>query len=161
MAPSLQPGADIFAVARNLMERIYRDFDYTPGATQTTTPIGEVLETRKGVCQDFAHLMIAALRSAGLPARYVSGYLETVPPPGKKKLQGADASHAWVEVWTPAFGWIAFDPTNNKLAGDRHIKIAHGRDYFDVQPLRGMFVGSGTQTLQVGVDVERIDRQDA
>ncbi|MEM9280214.1 MAG: transglutaminase family protein [Verrucomicrobiota bacterium] len=154
--PSLVPGRDLLDVAGELMTRIYTDFDYTPGATTTTTPLTEVMETRKGVCQDFAHVMIAALRSAGVPTRYVSGYLETVPPPGKEKLRGSDASHAWVEVWTPRHGWVGFDPTNDQAPGSQYIKICHGRDYFDVQPIRGMFIGSGTQTLRVGVDVQRL-----
>ncbi len=154
--PSLSPGADVMKVANDLMRRIHTDFAFTPGATSTTTPLGEVIEQRKGVCQDFAHLMIAAMRSIGIPCRYVSGYLETLPPPGREKLQGADASHAWVEVWAPDCEWVGFDPTNNKLPGGQHIKICHGRDYFDVQPLRGLFLGSGTQKLTVEVDVERL-----
>lgn len=156
LKPSLSPGADVMKVVNDLMRRVHTDFAYTPGATSTTTPLAEVMEHRKGVCQDFAHVMIAALRSAGIPCRYVSGYLETAPPPGRQRLRGADASHAWIEAWAPDCGWVGFDPTNNKLPGARHIKICHGRDYFDVQPIRGLFLGSGTQKLSVEVDVERI-----
>lgn len=156
LAPSLAPGTGILAVAGDLMRRVHTDFVYSPGATTTTTPLAEVLGHRKGVCQDFAHLMIAALRSVGIPCRYVSGYLETAPLSGKRRLQGADASHAWIEAWAPDCGWVGFDPTNNKLPGSQHIKICHGRDYFDVQPIRGLFLGSGTQKLSVEVDVERI-----
>lgn len=155
LRPILQPGRDIMEVASDLMGRIHAEFAYVPGATDTTTPLETVMKQRKGVCQDFAHVMLAALRVAGIPARYVSGYLETVPPPGKEKLQGADATHAWVEAWSPATGWTGFDPTNNLHPAGRHVKISHGRDYFDVQPLKGIFLGTGTQALSVQVDVER------
>lgn len=156
LSPSLVPGKGTLDLARELMERIYREFRYDPGATDTGTPLEKVMAQKAGVCQDFAHVMIAALRLAGVPVRYVSGYLETLPPPGQKKLQGADASHAWVEVWTPEGGWTGFDPTNNLIPAGRHVKIAHGRDYFDVQPLKGIFLGTGMQTLLVQVDVERM-----
>lgn len=156
LQPSLQPGRDTMELANEVMSRIYTEFDYTPGATDTSTPLAKVMEQKQGVCQDFAHIMIAAMRSLRIPARYISGYLETLPPPGKPKLQGADATHAWVEVYTPPTGWIAFDPTNNKIAGDRHIKVCHGRDYFDVQPLKGIFLGTGKQALDVEVDVQAI-----
>ncbi len=159
LRPSLVPGRDVMEVVQDLMSRVYKEFTYTPGATTTTTPLGEVMDNRKGVCQDFAHVMIAALRSAGIPTRYVSGYLETLPPPGKKKLRGADASHAWIEAWGPKCGWVGFDPTNDKRPGARHIKVCHGRDYFDVQPVRGLFLGSGSQSLRVEVDVERISEE--
>jgi len=156
LAPSLVPGRDRMELACEIMERVFDEFTYLPGATDTSTSIATVLKTRQGVCQDFAHVMIAALRHLGIPVRYVSGYLETIPPPGKKKLQGADASHAWVEVWSAETGWIPFDPTNKVRPSARHIKVAHGRDYFDVQPLKGLFVGTGRQKLVVEVDVERI-----
>lgn len=156
LQPSLQAGRDAMELANEVMSRIYTEFDYQPGATDTSTPLATVMEQKHGVCQDFAHVMISAMRSVRIPARYVSGYLETLPPPGKPKLQGADATHAWVEVYAPATGWIAFDPTNNKIAGDRHIKVCHGRDYFDVQPLKGIFLGTGKQSLQVEVDVQAI-----
>lgn len=157
LRPSLAPGRETMAFVEEVMARIFDEFEYLPGATDTSTPLEAAMEQRAGVCQDFAHIMIAALRSVGIPTRYVSGYLETLPPPGKKKLQGADASHAWVEAWTPATGWVGFDPTNRLLPGARHVKIAHGRDYFDVQPLKGIFLGTGTQNLVVQVDVERLD----
>lgn len=153
---SLRPGREIMDLVNELMARIYSEFKYVPGATDNSTPLQTVLDQREGVCQDFAHVMIAALRRIHLPARYVSGYLETLPAPGQKKLQGADASHAWVEAYTPATGWVGFDPTNNKIPGHQHIKIAHGRDYFDVRPLRGTFIGSGSQKLIVEVDVEKV-----
>ncbi len=156
LRPSLVPGRETMALVDEVMRRIHTEFRYVPGATDTGTPLETVMERREGVCQDFAHVMIAALRSVGIPTRYVSGYLETLPPPGQEKLQGADASHAWVEAWTPATGWVGFDPTNNLLPAGRHVKLAHGRDYFDVQPLKGIFLGSGTQTLAVQVDVERM-----
>jgi transglutaminase-like putative cysteine protease len=143
-------------LANEVMGRIFTEFRYVPGATDTGTPLETVMKQKTGVCQDFAHVMIAALRSVGIPVRYVSGYLETLPPPGKPKLQGADASHAWVEVWTQATGWVGFDPTNTLIPAARHIKVAHGRDYFDVQPLKGIFLGTGTQSLLVQVDVERM-----
>ena len=156
LAPSLVPGRETMGLVNEVMGRIFKEFKYVPGATDTGTPLEAVMQQRAGVCQDFSHVMIAALRSIGIPARYVSGYLETLPPPGKVKLQGADASHAWVEAWTPATGWVGFDPTNNLLPASRHVKICHGRDYFDVQPLKGIFLGTGTQTLCVEVDVERM-----
>ncbi|MEO0416812.1 MAG: transglutaminase family protein, partial [Verrucomicrobiota bacterium] len=136
LAPLLNPGKDTMVLAKELMTKIYKDFEYKPGVTKNSTTLVELLETRQGVCQDFAHLMIAALRYVGMPARYVSGYLETLPPPGQEKLQGADATHAWVEAYSPECGWVAFDPTNNSFPAHQHIKICHGRDYFDVQPLR-------------------------
>jgi transglutaminase-like putative cysteine protease len=143
-------------LVEELMSRVYTEFEYDPGATDTSTPIQEVLEKKRGVCQDFAHVMIVALRRIGIPVRYVSGYLETLPPPGQKKLQGADATHAWIEAYSKASGWVGFDPTNDRIPAHQHIKIAHGRDYFDVQPLRGMFIGNSSQKLVVEVDVERI-----
>jgi len=156
LEPSLTPGRDIMELSEDLMRRIYTEFRYVPGATDLSTPLAKVLEQKQGVCQDFAHVMVSALRSVGIPARYVSGYLETLPPPGGVKLQGADASHAWVEVYAKETGWVGFDPTNNKLPGPQHLKIAHGRDYFDVQPLKGIFLGTGFQSLGVEVDVERM-----
>ena len=154
--PLLELDLDAIRLGEILMNWIHSEFTYHPGATDTRTPLPDVLEQRAGVCQDFAHVMIACLRMLGLPARYVSGYLETMPPPGMPKLQGADASHAWVEMFVPGFDWLPFDPTNNRRPGDQHIKLCHGRDYFDVQPLRGIFLGSGNQMLQVEVDVERL-----
>lgn len=156
LRPSLTPGRDVMELVNDLMGRVFREFAYVPGATDTTTPMEKVMKQRQGVCQDFAHVMISALRPVGIPVRYVSGYLETLPPPGQKKLQGADATHAWIEAYSPSCGWVGFDPTNNKMPGGQHIKICHGRDYFDVQPLKGIFLGTGTQELVVQVDVERM-----
>lgn len=143
--------------ARELTRQIYTDFKYDPGFTTVSTPLSEVLAHRRGVCQDFAHLAIGCLRAVGLPARYVSGYLETLPPPGQKKLVGADATHAWLAVYSPGEGWFEFDPTNDKIAEEQHITTAWGRDYADVAPLKGViFGGGGQQTLAVAVDVNRV-----
>jgi transglutaminase-like putative cysteine protease len=136
-----------------LMHRIHDEFQFDPGATTITTPATRVLEERHGVCQDFAHLQIACLRSLGLPARYVSGYLLTDPPPGQPRLVGADASHAWLSIWCPVNGWVDLDPTNAVLPDTRHVTIAWGRDYGDVSPLRGVVLGGGTHELYVGVSV--------
>lgn len=139
-----------------LMQKIYSYIEFKPGFTTVNTPVDSVLKLRKGVCQDLAHLMIACLRNIGLPARYVSGYLETMPPPGKEKLVGSDASHAWVSVYFPDVGWVEFDPTNNLLPNVQHITVAYGRDYYDVTPIKGIVFSSGNQTLSVKVDVEQI-----
>ena len=136
-----------------LTGKIFHEFKFDPKATTIATPLEQVLKEKRGVCQDFAHFQIACLRSLGLPARYVSGYLETLPPPGKPKLVGSDASHAWVQVWCGDAGWIDVDPTNNLLPSDRHITVAWGRDFSDVSPIRGVVVGGGKHTLDVGVDV--------
>jgi transglutaminase-like putative cysteine protease len=152
-APSFPPRRSILEAALDLMSRIHRDFRFDATATTVATPLLEVFENRRGVCQDFAHLHIACLRSLGLPARYVSGYLETIPPPGKARLVGADASHAWVSMFCPGIGWIDLDPTNNCLPSMRHITAAWGRDYSDVSPIRGVLLGSGEHTLSVAVDV--------
>ena len=147
---------------RELMERIWDDFDYDPKATLVSTPLGEAFEKKKGVCQDFAHIMIAGLRGLGLPARYVSGYLRTVPPPGKERLEGADATHAWVSVWCGPFdGWVGFDPTNKIFVRDDHIILAEGRDYADVSPIDGVILSSGDQEVEVGVDVIPVEAEDA
>jgi len=137
----------------DLTSRIHRDFKFDPRATTVATPLEQVFKERRGVCQDFAHLQIACLRSLGLPARYVSGYLETVPPPGQPKLAGADASHAWISVFCPGIGWIDFDPTNDMIPSMRHITVAWGRDYADVSPVRGVVSGGDQHTLTVAVDV--------
>ncbi len=150
---SFPPGRPVLAGAMDLMGRIYREFRYDPRATTVSTPIEKVLEMKAGVCQDFAHWMIASLRAMGLAARYVSGYLETLPPPGRPRLVGADASHAWVSVFVPGFGWVDLDPTNNLLPGERHVTVAWGRDYRDVTPVRGVVLGGGANTLEVSVDV--------
>jgi len=153
--PSFSAGRPLGEAVSELMTRIYTDFTYEPGVTTVTTPLDEVLTTRRGVCQDFAHLGVACLRSLGLPARYVSGYIETLPPPGQQRLVGADASHAWFSVFSPTLGWIDFDPTNNKLLGEQHITVAWGRDFSDVSPLKGVALGGGNHKVNVSVDVAR------
>lgn len=152
--PSFPPGRTILEGVKDLNRRIFKDFAFDPTATDFATPVDKVLQQRRGVCQDFAQVMIACFRSLGLPARYVSGYLETLPPPGQPKLVGADASHAWVSVYCgDEVGWTDADPTNNLLPGSRHITLAWGRDFGDVSPLRGITIGAGEQALQVSVDV--------
>jgi transglutaminase-like putative cysteine protease len=151
---SFPAGGGILSGAADLMRRIRNDFKYDPKATVISTPLKEVFEKRRGVCQDFAHVMIAGLRGLGLPAAYVSGYLRTIPPPGKPRLQGADATHAWVSAWCGAeLGWIGFDPTNDVLVANDHIILAVGRDFSDVSPVDGIIVGSRKQKLRVEVDV--------
>ncbi len=151
---SFTPGRPILEAASELMSRIKDDFRYDPTATAVTTPLAEAFEKKGGVCQDFAHIMIAGLRGLGLPALYVSGYIRTIPPPGKPRLEGADASHAWVSVWCGMeFGWLGLDPTNAILIGNDHLVVALGRDYADVSPVDGTLVGSGRQRLTVTVDV--------
>ncbi len=155
--PSFPPGRLMVDAVHDLMQRIYTEFKYDPEFSTIATPLKDVLEHRSGVCQDFAHLAIGCLRAMGLAARYVSGYIETVPPPGKERLVGADASHAWFSVYLPKLGWLDFDPTNNQLPGDRHITVAWGRDFTDVTPLKGVAYGSGEHELKVSVDVLAID----
>ena len=151
---SFRAGRPIMEAADDLMRRIKRDFKYDPAATDVSTPIAEAFAKKTGVCQDFAHIMIAGLRGLGLPALYVSGYIRTIPPPGKERLVGADASHAWASVWCgPDWGWIDFDPTNAKLVSDDHIVVAIGRDYADVSPVDGTIFVSGDQKLEVFVDI--------
>tara|TARA_R110000824_G_scaffold50961_1_gene142074 strand:+ start:74446 stop:75312 length:867 start_codon:yes stop_codon:yes gene_type:complete len=147
------PGRPLIEAALALNELIYRNFEYDPSFTTLATPLSEVLANRRGVCQDFAHLAIGALRSVGLTARYVSGYLETQPPPGQPRLIGADASHAWLATWIPEWGWLALDPTNGSVAGEKHPVLAWGRDYADVAPLKGVMNGGGEHRLEVEVDV--------
>lgn len=155
---SFPAGRPLMEAVLDLNERVHREFVYEPGSTTTHTPLHVVLATRRGVCQDFAHLLIGCLRALGLAARYVSGYLETDPPPGQPKLVGADASHAWVSVFWPGHGWFDLDPTNASVPGERHITTAWGRDYGDVTPLKGVvFSGGGPQTLHVSVDVTRLE----
>lgn len=151
--PSFPPARPILECAQHLMHRIYNEFAYDDAATDIATTIEEVLEIRRGVCQDFAHLLIGAMRAFCLPARYVSGYLLTHPPAGGEKLVGADASHAWVSVWAPGIGWVDFDPTNNVLPSDEHVTIAYGRDFQDVSPVTGVLLGGGTHQVEVFVDV--------
>lgn len=152
--PSFTPGRPIIDVARDFTTRLHADFKYDPRATTVSTPVLEAFEKRAGVCQDFAHLQIAGLRAMGLAARYVSGYLRTIPPPGKKRLVGADASHAWLSVYCGPAGWVDFDPTNDCIPQSDHITSAIGRDYGDVCPIQGVFVGGGSHTMSVSVDVE-------
>jgi len=153
-AQSFTPRRGILAAAADLMHRIRTGFKYDPKATVISTPLAEVFEKRHGVCQDFAHVMIAGLRGLGVPAAYVSGYLRTYPPEGQPRLQGADATHAWVSVWCGnAAGWVGFDPTNDLLVGTDHIVLAVGRDFSDVSPVDGVIVGSRKQRLSVAVDV--------
>jgi len=150
---SFVPGRPVLAATRDLTALIFREFEYQGGVTDVSTPVEEVLASRRGVCQDFAHLQIACLRSLGLPARYVSGYLQTHPPPGKEKLVGSDASHAWISAWCPDLGWIDFDPTNDLVPRDEHITLAWGRDYGDVSPINGFMVGGDSHEVRVMVDV--------
>ena len=154
---SFQPNRPLVEVVRDLMGRIYKDFTYDPTFTTIATPLSDVLSHRRGVCQDFAHLAIGCLRAYGLAARYISGYVETVPEPGKQRLVGADASHAWFSVYLPGTGWLDFDPTNNTVPLDQHITLAWGRDYSDVTPLKGIAFGGGQHTLSVSVDVLRLE----
>ncbi|HEY9313515.1 transglutaminase family protein [Williamsia sp.] len=148
------PGAPLLDVVRELTSRIFRDFTYRSGSTAISTKVDTVMERREGVCQDFARVAIACLRSQGLAARYVSGYLATDPPPGRERIFGADASHAWAAVWLPGDRWIAFDPTNDKLVDERHVTVAWGRDYDDVPPLRGViYTESRKSKIDVSVDV--------
>ncbi len=137
----------------DLMQRIHDDFEFDPEATTVSTSVDEVLHQKRGVCQDFAHLMLACLRALSLPARYVSGYLLTEPPPGMPRLMGVDASHAWVAAYAPQHGWVEFDPTNNQLADRRYITLAWGADFADVVPLRGVIMGGGEQSMDVEVSV--------
>jgi len=153
--PLLQDGLSVAAQAQQLTTAIYQQFSYDPEFSSVITPPTEVLAHKKGVCQDFAQLAIACLRSVGLAARYVSGYLETEPPAGQPRLMGADASHAWFEVFCPEQGWLGFDPTNNCRAEEQHLVLAYGRDYSDVVPLKGLVQGHGDHQLHVAVDVIR------
>lgn len=154
--PSFAPGRPILQAVADLTARIHADFKYDPRATTVNTPLEEVLELRRGVCQDFAHLQIGCLRSLGLPARYISGYLRTISPPGQPRLVGADASHAWLSVFSGESGWVDVDPTNNCFVNLDHITVAWGRDYTDVCPIKGVFVGGGAHAMDVSVDVEPI-----
>lgn len=151
--PSFPAERPLRQAVYDLTRRIHQDFAYDPTATSVTTPLGEVLALRRGVCQDFAHLQVACLRSVGLAARYVSGYLLTRPPPGQAKLVGSDASHAWASVYDAGNGWIDFDPTNDMAVGDEHITCAWGRDYEDVSPVKGVVIGGGEHSIRVEVDV--------
>ena len=153
---SFTPRRPVLEGAMDLTTRIFREFKFDPAATDISTPVARVLEQKRGVCQDFAHLAIGALRTLGLPARYVSGYLLTRPPTGQPKLAGTDASHAWLSVWAPESGWIDFDPTNGLIPNGEHITVAYGRDYEDISPISGVLLGGGAQIMAVSVDVETI-----
>ncbi|WP_370240715.1 transglutaminase N-terminal domain-containing protein [Aeromicrobium sp.] len=153
-ASSLVPGRAVGEAVTDLMHRLHADFEYDAAATTVTSTVPEILAKRAGVCQDFAHLTLSALRAHGLAARYVSGYLATEPPPGKERIVGADASHAWVAVWLGGDEWLALDPTNDQWQNDRYVTVAWGRDYADVPPLKGViFTEATTSTLAVSVDV--------
>lgn len=159
-SPSFAKHSRLHEVVADLMHRIYRDFRYQAASTSIDTSLLQLMQQKTGVCQDFAHLMIAALRCYRIPARYVSGYILTHPPPGQPKLVGADASHAWVSVYFGDGEWIDYDPTNDLLVGDEHITLAWGRDFADVSPVQGIFVGGGLTKLSVNVDVSRVAHQD-
>jgi transglutaminase-like putative cysteine protease len=151
--PSFTPGRPWLEALLDLTKRIHAEFKYDAAATNVNTSLDTVLRIKRGVCQDFAHLEIGCLRSMGLPARYVSGYLLTAPPPGQQKLVGSDASHAWIAAFSPEAGWIDFDPTNNVIPGIGHVTLAWGRDYGDVCPIKGVLVGGGHHRMRVAVDV--------
>jgi transglutaminase-like putative cysteine protease len=154
---SFADGTPLLLGVQDLNRRIHADFKYDPVATTVATPLEEVWRNRRGVCQDFAHVAIACMRSLGLLARYVSGYLRTHPAPGKPRLTGADASHAWFSVFCPSVGWVDFDPTNNLLPAEEHITIAYGRDFSDVSPVSGILVGGGSHAIKVSVDVREME----
>jgi transglutaminase-like putative cysteine protease len=157
-APSFEPGRPLIDVLRDLTSRIYSDFTYRSGSTTVSTGVNEVLTAREGVCQDFARLAIACLRANGLAASYVSGYLATDPPPGKERMIGIDATHAWASVWTPQNQWLGLDPTNNQMVDERYIVVGFGRDYADVPPLRGIiYTDSESSVIKVSVDVAPYD----
>lgn len=159
--PSFTQNTSLKSCVNDLTTRIFTDFSYDPGFTTIATPLAEVLAHKRGVCQDFAHLQVGCLRSLGIPAKYVSGYIETLPKPGEEKLVGADATHAWIAFFCPEEGWVEFDPTNNTLARSQHIVTAFGRDYLDVTPVKGVIFGGGAAPiLEVSVDVSRISQNE-
>ncbi len=151
------PGRDLKQAVIEFNRRINQEFTYETAATDVSTPLATVMREKRGVCQDFAHVAVGCLRSLGLPARYVSGYLETRPPPGRERLVGADASHAWASTYLPGYGWLDFDPTNDVLPSDQHLTVGWGRDFSDVSPLKGVVLAGGAHRVTVGVDVERQD----
>ena len=158
---SFLPGRPTLEAALDLTRRIHEEFRYDSTATSVATPVDEVFRMRRGVCQDFAHLELACLRALALPARYVSGYLLTRAPPGREKLVGSDASHAWISVWCPEAGWVDIDPTNDSLVGDEHVTLAWGRDYGDISPINGVIFGGGEHVIEVAVDVVPVDPSQA
>ena len=153
---SFKEDRNIIEAAREFTSRIFNDFKFVSGFSDITTPIETIFREKKGVCQDFAQFAISALRSIGIPTRYVSGYIQTLPPEGKEKLFGADASHAWFSIYIPDFGWIDFDPTNNRIPDIQYIILGYGRDYLDISPLKGVVQSSGNSYLSVKVNVEEI-----
>ncbi|UAY51305.1 transglutaminase family protein [Ferruginibacter albus] len=155
-ARSFTVGRTMFDAVYDLMQRIFNDFIFKPGFTTIATPLSVVFKERKGVCQDFAHLAIACVRAMGLPARYISGYIETIAPEGEEKLIGVDASHAWFSVFIPGTGWVDFDPTNNQLPSMQHVTVGWGRDYFDIAPVKGVIFSVGDHNLSVAVDMRRV-----
>ncbi|MFQ3622831.1 MAG: transglutaminase family protein [Acetobacteraceae bacterium] len=159
-ASSFAPGRPVLEGLLDLMGRIRRDFTFRIGVTTLSTPVSQVLQSRAGVCQDFAHLMIAGLRAQGLPARYVSGYIRTRPRPGQERRRGADQSHAWVGAWLgPEHGWVDLDPTNGLVVADEHVVLGWGRDYADVSPVRGVILGGGRHGLTVSVDLDPLQQE--
>ena len=154
---SFDENRNIIEATSEFMERIFNDFKFVSGFSDITTPIEVIFKEKKGVCQDFAQFAISALRSIGIPTRYVSGYIQTLPPEGKEKLFGADASHAWFSIYIPDFGWADFDPTNNKIPNEEYIILGYGRDYLDISPLKGVVQSSGNSLLSVSVDVKLLD----
>jgi transglutaminase-like putative cysteine protease len=156
-APFFDDDKPFLQAALTLNAAIYSEFQFDNDATDITTPVDEILRLKRGVCQDFAHLMLAAIRTMRLPARYVSGYILTNPPKGKPRMIGADASHAWVSVFVPAIGWVDLDPTNNLVTADQHITVATGRDFDDVSPIRGAVTGGGSQTIRIAVTVMPVE----
>jgi transglutaminase-like putative cysteine protease len=153
---SFTPGRPLIEATIALNQAIWKDFKYEPLATDVSTPLTRVITEKRGVCQDFAHVAVGCLRSLGLAARYVSGYLETTSSPDRPQLTGANASHAWASVYIPEIGWLDFDPTNNVLPSDRHVTVAWGRDFSDVSPLKGVMLGGGSHVVRVGVEVQPI-----
>jgi len=150
----IHSGRSLYEACLELTEAIYKEFEFDAQSTDVDTPVSEFFRIKRGVCQDFSHLMISCLRSQGIPACYVSGYILTQPPPGKPKLEGSDASHAWVGVYFPGYGWLYLDPTNNLLIHDEHVTVAKGMDFEDVSPVRGAITGGGNHTIDVGVTMK-------
>ncbi len=153
---SFEDDKDVIEATLEFVERIFKDFKFVSGFSDVTTPIEHIFKEKKGVCQDFAQFAISALRSIGIPTRYMSGYIQTIPTPGKEKLFGADASHAWFAIYLPGFGWVQFDPTNNKIPNEEYIILGYGRDYLDITPLKGVVKSSGSSQLSVKVNVKEV-----
>jgi transglutaminase-like putative cysteine protease len=155
-AISFPAGRPVLEGGMDLVLRIFKEFKFDPTATDVATPTAQAFKLRRGVCQDFSHVALSCLRALRIPCRYVSGYLLTRPPPGQTKLQGADASHAWISIWAPETGWVDFDPTNGLIIQDEHVTVAYGRDYIDVSPVNGVLIGGGAHTVSVSVDVGEV-----